>query len=262
MPEERNVNGSPVGSSLASASVVVAASSIGVRGASSSRNSGADGPIRFAASRPPSAEVGGQHDRSLQEGDHGRVVGHRLGAQGHGQAQLDHVPVAPLALERDVAPWLAGRRLRLAVDAHAKARGPPRRATARGARGATGASSESSRRALSSLGEARALAQAKPLLAPGDLGRQVQVHVESVRPAGVDRFAEARRVLHPGPDAAPERVLRRRVRAPGPGLHRHVVGHEAGGRVVRGEDVVEEAALVELDARRAGRRAGTGRARA
>ena len=56
----------------------------------------------------------------------------------------------------------------------------------------------------------------------------------------------------PGPDAAPERVLGRRVAAPGSRLERDVVGDHPRRRVLRGEDVVEEAALVEVEPRRVG----------
>ena len=196
-------------------------------------------------------EVGGQHDRAEEEGAPGRVVGRRLESQAHGQAHFDHVAVVPLALDRRVRAWPAVDGLSLAVDAHREAvLRPGRVAQAQGeARRLLEAQGEPR---LVLVGEAGLLAHDEALLLPRELGGEEEVHEQGVALARVDRLAVAGRVLHPGPHAAPERVLGRRVAAPGSRLQRDVVGDHPRGGVLRGEDVVEEAALVELDPRRVG----------
>ena len=251
MPSVRKWRGPGAGFTRARASAGEAATSTGAGGSSSSRTSGADGPYRARASRPSAPRSRGQDDRAEEEGAPGRVVRGGLEPQAHGQARFDHVAVAPLALDRRVGTGPALDGLGLAVDAHREAVLRPRRvAQAQG----------EARRLLEAqdepgpvlVGEASLLAKRQALLAPRQLRGEEEVDEERVALARVDRLAVAGRVLHPGPHAAPERVLGRRVAAPGPRLQRDVVRDHPRGGVLRSQDVVEEAALVEVDPGRVG----------
>ena len=208
-------------------------------------------PVPRRRVEPLRSEIGRQYHGPVQEGAPERVVGHGLEPKAHGHADLDRVPVVPLALHRRVRAGPAVDRQPLTVHAHGEAVLRPRRVAQ--AQGEPGRLLEAQHEPCPVLvGEAGLLADRQALLPPAELGGEEEVDEERVALSRVDGLAVAGRVLHPRPHAAPEGVLRGRVGAPRPRREGDEVRHHARRRVLRGEDVVEEAALVELDPRRVG----------
>ena len=122
---------------------------------------------------------GGRHDRgelerAIHQGDDLVVgVGQGLGAQRHGQAQFDHVAVAPFAGQFDIRGWGGADRDRFAVDGGGGALAPERVAERQGETGGGGGLDDEAHGL--GFGKRGLLAQDDPAFPPVEAGGDVEI---------------------------------------------------------------------------------------